>query len=250
MKNYFDKEKLNKVTRTQYQKFINEYGSMHSKSTVQKNHSTINACVADAITDKIITTNFTKRATLIWDKNKTRNIDYLSDNEVKILLNSLRNGINPKNTSRYMIITALFTGMCEGEIMALKCSVINFKLNTISITKTWYYIDGGKLKEPKTPASVRTIRVNSGLLNLLQDLKTNKQEFVFANTNGKIISPAGTNKVLRSHLKSCGINRIGFHFHSLRHTHVAMLLFRGIDLYAISICYFKMLRTLKHDNYC
>lgn len=31
------------------------------------------------------------------------------------------------------------------------------------------------------------------------------------------------------------------HFHSLRHTHVAMLLFKGIDLYAIS-------KRLGHSN--
>ncbi|RMC24469.1 MULTISPECIES: tyrosine-type recombinase/integrase [unclassified Lactobacillus] len=240
LKEYFKNQKLSKISRSQYQKFINEYGSKHAKITVQKNHSTISACVNDAIADKIITTNFTKRINLIWDKDKTRTVDYLTNKEVVALLANLENKINPRFTSRYMIITALYTGMRIGEIMALEWTDINFKRNTISITKTYDYINN-KLKEPKTPSSVRTIRVNDSLLNLLQQLNTNNPKFVFADKNGKLPSPAGINKVLRIHLKECNINRSGFHFHSLRHTHVAMLLFKGIDLYAIS-------KRLGHSN--
>ncbi|WP_267385506.1 tyrosine-type recombinase/integrase [Lactobacillus sp. B4007] len=103
---------------------------------MQKNHSTISACVNDAISDKIITTDFTKQINLIWDKSKTRNIDYLTNKEVITLLENLEKGISLRFTSRYMIITALYTGMRIGEIMALEWSDINFKKKTISITKT------------------------------------------------------------------------------------------------------------------
>ncbi|MBB1128350.1 recombinase XerC [Limosilactobacillus reuteri] len=42
------------------------------------------------------------------------------------------------------------------------------------------------------------------------------------------------NKVLRKILADLKIKRKNFHFHSLRHSHVALLLANGIDLYAIS----------------
>ena len=42
------------------------------------------------------------------------------------------------------------------------------------------------------------------------------------------------NVSLRSFLKKAGINKSGYHFHSLRHSHVAYLLSKGVDLYAIS----------------
>lgn len=240
LKKYFGNKKISKINRSQYQNFINDYGSKHAKITVQKNHSTIRACVADAIADKIITVDFTKRINLIWDKSKTRNVDYLTNKEVITLLKNLENKISPRFTSRYMIITALYTGMRIGEIMALEWSDINFKKKTISINKTYDYLNKIN-KEPKTRSSVRTIRVNDSLLELLSQLKKNNQNSVFANSSGQIPSQAGINKVLHIHLKESNIDRIGFHFHSLRHTHVALLLFKGVDLYAIS-------KRLGHSN--
>lgn len=35
-------------------------------------------------------------------------------------------------------------------------------------------------------------------------------------------------------MASCGLKKQGFHFHSLRHVHVAYLLGQGVDVYAIS----------------
>lgn len=35
-------------------------------------------------------------------------------------------------------------------------------------------------------------------------------------------------------MSSIGIEKQGFHFHSLRHVHVAYLLGQGVDVYAIS----------------
>ncbi|WP_407659084.1 tyrosine-type recombinase/integrase [Lactiplantibacillus brownii] len=47
---------------------------------------------------------------------------------------------------------------------------------------------------------------------------------------------AAVNQTLRESLKVLEIKRVGFHFHSLRHTHVVYLLYCGADLYAISKC--------------
>lgn len=51
---------------------------------------------------------------------------------------------------------------------------------------------------------------------------------------GTIPTSNAVNKVLRNLLTELNINRENFHFHSLRHSHVALLLANGIDLYAIS----------------
>ncbi|OXE60829.1 recombinase XerC [Limosilactobacillus reuteri] len=42
------------------------------------------------------------------------------------------------------------------------------------------------------------------------------------------------NKVLKKLLSQLKIHKEGFHFHSLRHSHVALLLADGVDIYAIS----------------
>ncbi len=49
------------------------------------------------------------------------------------------------------------------------------------------------------------------------------------------------NATLRGLLKKLKIHRENFHFHSLRHSHVALLLANGIDIYAIS-------KRLGHSN--
>ena len=69
-------------------------------------------------------------------------------------------------------------------------------------------------------------------LKILKD--HNNGELIFVNQYKSIPSSSAVNKKLRSTLKDLGIQKQGFHFHSLRHSHVAYLLSRGIDIYIIS----------------
>ena len=240
IKKYFGNEKLNKVSRMEYQNFLNDYGKNHSKNSIQKVHGTISACVHDAIIDHLISTDFTARANIIFDKNRTKDVQYLSVSQTKKLIEQAESDLNPRYNSRYMIITAIYTGMRIGEIMALKWSDINFKSKTIDITKSYSYASQ-KIKEPKTPSSIRTIRVNQKLLNIIQQLKKYNHEYVFGTSFKTVPTPTACNKVLKKLLKQCNINIPGFHFHSLRHTHTSILLYKGVDLYAIS-------QRLGHSN--
>lgn len=240
LKAYFGAERLSQVTHLQYQQFINEYGAHKAKSTMQKNHGTIKACVSDAVLDNIIPSNFAARINLIWDKNLTKKRDYLSMAEAQKLENNLMQGLKPGMVARYMIITALYTGMRIGEILALKWTDINYSAKTFSITKSYDYIDH-RIKEPKTKSSIRTIKVNQKLLDLVDQLKANHQQFVFATKKGKLLSDNGVNKVLWDHLKDIGIDRPTLHFHSLRHTHASILLYHGMSLQYVS-------KRLGHSN--
>lgn len=238
---HWGNKKISDVTRRQYQKFMNSFGKSHAKETVQKTNSIIRACVKDAILDGIIARDFTQRIELTWDKSRTVKVKYLSIEQINDLVNSLELNIKPTYISRYMILTAIYTGMRLGEIMVLKWSDINFNFKTISISKSYDYVSGGKIKPPKTESSNRTISVNQSLLDLLNQLKENDHDFVFMGNNGKIPGSTAANKTLKKHLALCGIERNNFHFHSLRHSHVAYLLANDIDLYAIS-------QRLGHSN--
>ncbi|MBX9013492.1 tyrosine-type recombinase/integrase [Ligilactobacillus murinus] len=57
---------------------------------------------------------------------------------------------------------------------------------------------------------------------------------VFENARGQIPTSAAANNTLRTLLKQAEIKKPSFHFHSLRHTHVAYLLSKGIDIFVIS----------------
>ena len=139
-----------------------------------------------------------------------------------------------------MILTAIYTGMRKSEIQALTWKDIDFLHATISINKSW---DEKKkaFKPTKTESSKRTIKVNRELLNRLADLKANCTTMVFQNVLGTVPTGTALNKCLRSIMASCKLEKQGFHFHSLRHVHVAYLLSQGVDIYAIS-------KRLGHSN--
>lgn len=248
-KKIFGKTKVSKITRLLYQNFMNTYGKEHAKDTVYKTNGTIRSCVKDAMGEGIIKINFTNRINLIWNDERTRKIDYLNFKEVQKLKNSLLDGIKPSYISHYMLLTIIYTGMRPGEIRVLTWHDIDFKNHTINISKSWDY-DNQKIinydsddinKATKNRSSTRIIKVDQKLLNILSQLRPNHHERLFIGKDGSIPTSNAVNKVLRKQLAKNKINKDGFHFHSLRHTHVAVLLFKGVDLYSIS-------KRLGHSN--
>lgn len=246
---YFGKTKLSKVTRHQYQEFMNQYGKNHVKGTVYKTNGSINSSIKDALAEGLIRTNFAERINLTWNDERTRKVDYLNFDQVQKLKESLLDGIKPSYISRYMLLTIIYTGMRPGEIRVLTWHDINFVDHTIHISKSWDY-DNNKIidydsdeinKETKNRSSTRVIKVDQNLLDILSQLKSNNHERLFIGPDDKIPTSSAVNKVLRKQLKKLNISKQNFHFHSLRHTHVAMLLFKGVSLYSIS-------KRLGHSN--
>lgn len=232
--NYFKNKKLSNVNRYQYQVFLNKFGKDHAPSTVRKFNGVIRQCVKNAIIDGLINKDFTDGIKLGGNDDKTLHVKCLNVAEIVKLIQYLKNGRQTRYTSCYMILTAIYTGMRLGEIMALTWDDINFNFKTITINKSWNYLDGGGFKKTKTESSVRTIRVNDDLLNLLTELKGNDEQMVFRNSNGQMPSSNAVNHTLRKIMHSCGLSKNDFHFHSLRHSHVAYLLANDVPLYAIS----------------
>lgn len=222
------------INRRQYQAFINKYGKDKAKGSVRKLHSLIHACIQNAVYEDVITKDFTRDVILTYDKSKTKKVDYLNMSEINQLVQYMISGLNTRYTSRYMILTALYTGARLGEIMALTWDDINFDFKTISINKAWAYENGGGFKPTKNESSNRVIRVNPEFLNILKELKVNNSDMVFMNHINRIPSSNAVNKTLRTALEKLKINRDGFHFHSLRHSHVAFLLANQVDIYVIS----------------
>ena len=229
----FGKKKMDKITRRDYQLFINNYGKTHAKVTVKKIHSILKSAVKSAIYDGIVTKDFTHNIELSWNDEKTYKVEYLNIQETETLIKAIKIGLNRHYTSRYMILTAIYTGFRLSEIAALTWKDINFNWKTIEVNKSWDY-HNKKFKDTKNNSSKRIVRVNDDLLSILAQLKENNNTLVFLNQFGNIPTSNAVNKKLRLLLKSCSIDKKGYHFHSLRHTHVALLLYNGVDIYAIS----------------
>lgn len=240
IKQYFSQTKLKDIVRSDYQAFINWYGKDHAYESVRKLKGACHACVSYAVDDGIISRNFTNHTKITYDKNHSRKTEYLSNNEIQRLKKLVVANLSHYNTSRYMILTAIYTGMRKGEIQALTWNDVDFIHATIAIKKSW---DERKraFKPTKTESSNRVIKVNQELLKYLEDLKANGSTMVFQGIQGTVPTSNALNKCLRSIMKEAKINRKSFTFHSLRHVHVAYLIGQGVDIYAIS-------KRLGHSN--
>ena len=240
VKEYFNNTKIADVKRSDYQGFINWYGANHARKSVTKLNGALKNCVGYAMDDDIITKDFTHNVEIAFDRTKKVDVEYLTTKELNTLKTAVISKLDHHNTSRYMILLAIFTGMRKSEIQALTWKDIDFIHSTISVNKSW---DEKKkaFKPTKTSSSKRTIKVNRSLLNVIADLKANHSVMVFQNVLGTIPTSNALNKCLRSIMQSADIEKQGFHFHSLRHVHVAYLLSKGVDIYAIS-------KRLGHSN--
>lgn len=224
---------LESIDRQRYRKFMVDFGRNRAKSTVTKFNALIHACVKDALYDGVIQKDFVANAGIVYDRSRTRKVDYLTVDELKRLTAYLMGSRDPNYSTKYMFLTALYTGARLGElIQAVSWKDINFDFKTISINKAWNEAER-HTQSTKNKSSRRTIRVNGNLLEALKDLWGHGDQ-VFLSHVGTIPTSAIANRTLREALAACGINRPGFHFHSLRHSHVAYLLANNVDLYAIS----------------
>ena len=166
--------------------------------------------------------------------------------EIKAILNATINGMTGRRyTSRYMIVTAIYTGMRKEEIQALTWNDIDFIHHTINIDKAWKetkdkneteeHFRTHRFKPTKNKSSIRKIKVNDKLIHLFSELRVNApSNLVFMDQFGTVPTSTPLNKKLREIMCDLHIKKENFHFHSLRHSHVALLLSNGIDIYAIS----------------
>ncbi|WP_432226806.1 tyrosine-type recombinase/integrase [Limosilactobacillus fermentum] len=240
IRRYFGDKKLTEIRASEYQQFINWYGADHAPDTVTKLNSHARNCVRAAIGDDVITKDFTLNVQLVSNKDKKLKVEYLSMKDTQLLESIIIGRLNPHFTSCYMILMAIYTGMRKEEIQALTWNDIDFTHGIITINKAWDDVDK-EFKDTKTKTSNRRIQVNRKLLDHLAELRQNDSTMVFSNVWGTIPTSTALNKELRSALNECGINKPGFHFHSLRHVHVALLLSKSIPIQVIS-------KRLGHSN--
>lgn len=245
IRNYFGNQLIDKITRSQYQAFLNDYGSDHAPKTVKKLNSCIRACVKSAILDDYLIKDFTQGVVAIGNENKILKVDYLNVDEIKRLITAAKSKLDWRYPSRFMILTAIYTGMRKEEIQALTWQDIDFIHHTIAVNKAWrelkdedesvQHFNNHRFKKTKTESSNRKIKVNQDLLNCLLILRQHSNSnLVFRSEFGTVPTSNALNAKLRGLLADLNLKRTNFHFHSLRHSHVALLLAEGIDIYAIS----------------
>ncbi len=231
LERYFGSKRLKDITRSDYQVFLNDLGNRFTKGTVSVYTSKYQACVQSAIADDLIQKDFTAGTEKTCQTSSV--VEYLELDEIRRLIAYVEQKMQtkPDALSYYIIYTAIYTGMRIGEIIALDWTDIDWKNHAISVDKTYNTLMK-TVGPPKTASSVRTIAVPEKLLTALNRLKKRNTKTPFSHA-GRYLNPNSANRCLKSCLSSIGIDK-NFHFHCLRHSHVALLLAADVDLYAIS----------------
>ena len=145
-------------------------------------------------------------------KGETRRVRYLMPDEIQILLSNceglLRDFLKP------LVTLALHTGARKGELQGLQWPQVNFELGFISLLDT-------------KNGERRDIPMNETVKATLEGLKGNG-DYVFPNTNGKIIDNTQIHLAIHEALNKSRIE--DFHFHDLRHTFASNLVMQGVEL--------------------
>jgi integrase len=172
-------------------------------------------------------------------------IQILDENQVKLVVEKLRDrAMYPR------AITALFTGIRRGELLALRWhrADLDSKNPQLQIREAIEETKGKgiRFKVPKTKNSVRDVSLPDIVVQALRGLKRRQLELrialglgrmsddalIFPKLDGAPQGPRSFSKLWADVADDLGIPEITFH--ALRHTHASHLIDAGIDVVKIS----------------
>lgn len=230
--------KIKDLTKLLYQERLNKFAETHARRTVSCFHKQLRACILEALDEKIITTDPTRKAVITGHERPkiTKALNY--DDWARLLVN-----LDTSQIGEMIIYLAAVTGMRYGEIVGLTPSDIDLNQHIISVNKAWDYKYKTGFMKTKTHSSIREITIDSVTVHRLEDFENrnsfNTNQPIFMNSKNHIFVSAEINKLLTDKLTSLGIPRITFH--GLRHTHASILLYKGVSVLSVS-------RRLGHSN--
>jgi len=137
---------------------------------------------------------------------------------------------------RTLLATAIFTGLRQGELLALHWEDIDFANGFVRVRKA---LDRqGRRLEPKTPQAVRDVVLMPALARLLREHKLQSPfsapgDFVFASAAGSALYWRNVSRRgLGEALVSAGLQHI--RWHDLRHTFASLLIAEGANVVYVS----------------
>lgn len=219
---YFGNLKMNEITSVQITKWQNEMYSLGlSESYLRMIQNQLTALFTHACKIYDLKSNPCKKCRRMG-KDDARSLNFWTIDEYGEFIKTV-----PKGTRNYIMYEILFwTGIREGEMLALTKADFDFDLNRMNIDKTYYRINKQDvITEPKTPQSIRVIEIPQFLADEIKDWLNKKFEFP---DNERLfpVTARAVQKTFKDRAAKCGLKEI--RVHDLRHSHVAYLINRGV----------------------
>lgn len=165
--------------------------------------------------------------------------------QVAQLLEHLKNA---EMKYKVFVHVALFTGFRRSEIMGLEWKDIDLDNNIIKLCRTSQYtaekgiFTVSKLKNGKPSRIITIPEGTTKLLKLYKEFQDNQKnragdnweehDRLFTQDNGKPMHPDTPYQWFTDFLKEKNLPKITVH--QLRHTHISMLIYNGMDIVAVS----------------
>ncbi|MBN9654671.1 site-specific integrase [Halobacillus sp. GSS1] len=252
---FFGNKKIKDITRKQYQAML---ASLHNAgyafNTLDGIHATGRMVFRKAVEFNIIKDSpcdfakIPRKVETVEEVESSKGeIKFMEKEELIRFLNAAKESGIDKDYP--MFLTLAYSGLRVGELIALKWSDIDMYKKTLRVTKT-YYNPNNRTKEyqlltPKTKGSIRTLKMDAGVIEVLKRHKEHQDDliekmkneytqldFVFAKEVQNLGYPEflkTVNTHMRRLLKISGIHK-ELTPHSLRHTHTSLLIEAGVGV--------------------
>ena len=248
--------RLDKITPRHVQRFVNELCEMKcgnnsekklSSKTVKLHLSLVSTIFDYAIKMQMIKDNPCKNITLPSPDRKERKIYTVE--EIKQILELFDS--EPIGNFKYVVFftLALYTDLRRGELLGLEWKDFDWNkgIMTVSRNSLWTKEKGMYTDTPKTESSIRSLKLQPELINILMRYKDWQNSYIidlgdkwqvtdrlFTTWNGSpmyVTSPADYLKEFcrRNNIRYCSP-------HSWRHLNATLMIESGIDVKTVQAC--------------
>lgn len=243
IKDHFEGMKIKKISVPYCQKVVIALSEKYILYTHYL--SVIERIFKYAVLIDIVPTNPFDKVIRPKSKPVSKRDNYLSKEELNDFLELARNA---SLTYFWPLVHLLsYTGLREGEALALKWSDIDLENKRISIAKTVARIHGKQIiQSPKTKTSIRTVLIDNMTLSILKKWKKDQikiyfkngkhfegdDNFVFTNESADWVQTQNFTRYFKRFIQDHGLKAITPH--GLRHTHASLLFAAKVDPKSIS----------------
>lgn len=221
---------LEDLTRSAYQQLLNDYANHHERQTTMDFHHQLKGAILDAVDEGMLARDPTRKAVIKGVQPKDKKPKYLNQFELHKLLETLR--LEERINWDWMILLIAKTGIRFSEALAVTPRDFDFSRQSLSISKTWNYKEGGGFLPTKNRSSNRKVQIDWQLIiqfsTLIKELPPDAP--IFVHTEKVYNSTA--NHVLARRCTEAGVPQISIH--GLRHTHASLLLFAGVSIASVA----------------
>lgn len=161
-------------------------------------------------------------------KKQAEGIDFWTVAEFQQFIKATEDDI----TAKTIFNLFFYSGMREGELLALTLNDFNFDNSTVSINKSFAVVRGKQIiKEPKTPKSKRVVTLPLPVMEMIKGYASH----LYGYTPEQRLFPtvkSTLNRTMQKYCEASGVRKI--RIHDLRHSHASLLIEMGISPLQIS----------------